>query len=105
MGKVGGDTWSVDDIVESKLVDKRASLHEEGKRLANATGSTCDDCDMESVTVVLECDRGELSPHLPTFMLMEVFVIVGEVRGCQSSLESGESRERVEKVLKVRSNK
>jgi len=45
VGEIGGDTWGVDNIVESELVDKRASLHEEGERLANATGSTCDDCE------------------------------------------------------------
>lgn len=41
--QVGGDTGSVDDIVERELVDEGRDLEEEGQRLANATGSTCDD--------------------------------------------------------------
>ena len=90
MGKVGGDTWSVDDIVESELVDKRASLHEEGERLANATGSTCDDYDTQSVIVDHGCDRVELSPHLPTFIVKEFCVVVRVVKGSQLSLESEE---------------
>ena len=41
--QVGGDTGSVDDIVERELVDEGREREEEGQRLANATGSTCDD--------------------------------------------------------------
>lgn len=33
MGKVGGNTRSVDDIVEGKLVDEGGELEEEGQRL------------------------------------------------------------------------
>lgn len=33
MGQVGGNTGRINDIVESELVDKRASLEEEGERL------------------------------------------------------------------------
>ena len=33
MGKVGGYTGGVDDIVEGELVDERAGLEEEGQRL------------------------------------------------------------------------
>lgn len=33
MGKVGGNTWSVDNIVEGELVNERACLQEEGQRL------------------------------------------------------------------------
>lgn len=90
MGKVGGDTWSVDDIVKSELVDERASLHEEGERLANATGSTCDDYDTHLAIVDCECDRVELSPHLPTFIVKEFCVVVRVVKGSQLSLESEE---------------
>jgi len=43
VGQISGDTWSVDDIVESELVDERASLEEKRQGLTNATGGTCDD--------------------------------------------------------------
>jgi hypothetical protein len=33
VGQVGGNTGSVDDIVEGKLVDKRRGLEEERQRL------------------------------------------------------------------------
>lgn len=33
MREVGGNTRSVDNIVESELIDERASLEEEGQRL------------------------------------------------------------------------
>ena len=33
VGKVGGDTWGIDDIVEGKLVNEGAGLQQEGQRL------------------------------------------------------------------------
>ena len=36
VGEVGGDAWSVDDIVEGELVDFAGGLEEEGERLADA---------------------------------------------------------------------
>jgi hypothetical protein len=36
MGQVGGDAGSVDDIVESELVNERAGFQEERKRLSSA---------------------------------------------------------------------
>ena len=33
VGKVGGHAGGVDDVVEGKLVDERASLEKEGQRL------------------------------------------------------------------------
>lgn len=44
--QVGGNTGCVDDIVQRELVDKGRDLKEEGQRLANATGCTCDDCEV-----------------------------------------------------------
>jgi hypothetical protein len=45
--KVGGDTGSVDDIVERKVVDERAGLEEEGQRLANTASGSGNDCEAE----------------------------------------------------------
>ena len=42
--EIGGDTGSVDDIVEREVVDKWAGLEEEGQRLANATSGSGNDC-------------------------------------------------------------
>lgn len=33
MRNIGSDAWSVDDIVESELVNERAKLEEQGQRL------------------------------------------------------------------------
>lgn len=33
MGKVGGNTWSVDNIVEGELINEWACLEEEGQWL------------------------------------------------------------------------
>lgn len=33
MGEIGGDTWGVDDIVESQLIDEWGGLEEEGQWL------------------------------------------------------------------------
>lgn len=42
--QVGGDTWGVDDIVQSQLRDERGGLEEEGQRLllsvSNVRGAT-----------------------------------------------------------------
>lgn len=35
MREIGSDTGGVDDIVESKLIDKRACLQQEGQGLQN----------------------------------------------------------------------
>ena len=76
VGQIGGDTWSVDDIVKSELLDERAGLEEEREGLANATGSTCDDCIDRCVSVWLYATvmiHGA-APHLPTFMMAVVVV-------------------------------
>lgn len=33
MGEIGGNTWSVDNIIEGELVNERGELEEEGQRL------------------------------------------------------------------------
>ena len=33
MGEIGGDTGSVDDIVQSELIDERRELQQKGQRL------------------------------------------------------------------------
>ena len=33
MGEISGNTWGVDNIVESELIDERAGLEEEGQWL------------------------------------------------------------------------
>jgi hypothetical protein len=44
VGKVGGNTGRVDNIVESQLVDEVGSLEEQREGLANATRGTSNDC-------------------------------------------------------------
>lgn len=33
VGEVSSDTWGIDDIVKSKLINERAGFEEEGERL------------------------------------------------------------------------
>ena len=44
MREIGGNTGSVDNIVERELIDERASLQQERERLANATRGTKNSC-------------------------------------------------------------
>lgn len=44
MREVGGDTWGVDDVVESELVDERTGLEQKRQWLTNAARGTRDDC-------------------------------------------------------------
>jgi hypothetical protein len=37
VGQVGGDTWGVDNIVQSQLGDERRGLEEEGQRLLSVS--------------------------------------------------------------------
>ena len=53
VGEIGSDTWSVHNIVKGELIDERASLEEEGQRLSNATGGSCDD-DLHVVLGVID---------------------------------------------------
>ena len=53
MGEVGGDTGSVDDIVEGEVVDERARLEEEGQWLSDTTGGTCYDCVVDTLVSIV----------------------------------------------------
>jgi len=53
VGEVGGDTGSVDDIVEGEVVDERARLEEEGQWLSDAAGGTCYDCVVDTLVSIV----------------------------------------------------
>lgn len=42
VGEISGNTWGVDNIVESELIDERAGLEEEGQWLSNSSRCTSD---------------------------------------------------------------
>lgn len=66
--QVGGNTWSVDDIVERKVVDERAGLEEEGQRLADTARCTCDDYKLASVSASVDFNITAATPMADVVM-------------------------------------
>lgn len=65
MGNVGGYTRGVDNIVESKVLDKRRRLEEEREGLANTARGTGDDCVVLVRTCMLAAAAASrTAPHL-----------------------------------------
>lgn len=72
MRQISRHTWCVDDIVESKLVDKRASLEQQRKRLTDTARGSCNDCC--NMLVELKAGSRVIAAHSPTFILNDVLL-------------------------------
>jgi hypothetical protein len=57
VGQISGDTEGVDNIVEGEVVDERRGLEEEGQRLSDTTGCSCDDCTEKMSLTILDLER------------------------------------------------